>query len=248
MNITVITVCYNAAATIADTLDSVAMQDHGAIEYIVIDGGSTDATLDIIRGHRIKVAHLVSEPDRGLYDAMNKGLRLATGDYIGFLHADDVYAAPEVLSRISAEAEASGADVLAGDVDMVSATDLSRIVRRYQARTFNIGRLRQGDMPPHPGLYISHPAYRAVGEYDLQYRLSADFDLVVRLLHGHKRSLKVLNFVVVNMRLGGASSGPRALWNMYKEVVRACRNNGLGSGYFTVATKYYGKLKQFVTR
>jgi glycosyltransferase involved in cell wall biosynthesis len=248
LKISVITVCRNAEATIEQTLDSVASQDHDAVEYLVIDGGSTDRTLDILHDHAARITHLVSEPDEGLYDAMNKGLRLATGDYIGFLHADDMFAASNVLSRIAAAARTTGADVLSGDVDMVKANDLSRVVRRYQARSFHVGRLRQGDMPPHPGLYIRREAYRAVGEYNLQYRLSADFDFVVRLLHGHERTLSSMDFTVVKMRLGGASSGARARWRMYKEVLRACQSNGLDSGYATVATKYYGKLKQLVVR
>jgi glycosyltransferase involved in cell wall biosynthesis len=246
ITISLITVCFNAAKTIRDTLDSIAQQTHPHIEYIVIDGGSTDGTQDIIRSHPVKIAKFISEPDKGLYDAMNKGLALATGDFIGFLHADDVFADARVIQNIAAHAASDPkASLIAGDVEFVHEDDTSKVVRRYKASSFTPRKLARGMMPPHPGCYVSRSAHEAVGPYDTSYRLSADFDYFVRLIHVNKSPVHYLNETLVKFRTGGASSSYKATWKMYLEVVRSCKAHGLNSGYLKVATKYPEKLLQY---
>jgi glycosyltransferase involved in cell wall biosynthesis len=247
LKITLITVCFNAANTIADTLDSIALQTHRDIEYIIVDGASNDDTVDIIRRHKVKVAKLVSEPDKGLYDAMNKGLKMATGEFIGFLHADDVFANEGVLELVANVGSDSSVNVILGDVKFVAASDPTKVVRYYKAQSFTPAKLSRGIMPPHPGSYIRRSAYVDVGPYDLAYKLSADFDYFVRLFHvkGYKSHIVASTFV--HFRTGGASSSLGAMWKMYREVVRSCRTHKLRSGYLKVATKYPEKCMQFFT-
>jgi glycosyltransferase involved in cell wall biosynthesis len=250
LKISVITVCFNGATTIADTLDSIASQSHDDIEYIFVDGGSTDETIEIVRNHPVRVAKLISEPDKGLYDAMNKGWRLATGEYVGFLHADDLFADSAAIARIAAAATGAGPNVgaISADVDIVRQDDVNRVVRHYGAKTFNLSRLKTGYAPPYPGFFVRRKAYDVVGDYDLRYPLASDFDFIVRLLHVHKFEWKCVDHVLVKMREGGISSNPRAVWTMYLEVIDACKRHGIKTGYLTVATKYLSKFGQRFVR
>lgn len=246
LKISVITVCYNAETTIADTLDSIALQTHGDIEYIVVDGGSTDRTLEIVRNHPVKTATIISEPDKGLYDAMNKGWRMATGEFVGYLHADDLFTDKFAVARIAAAGEGASEALgaISGDVHIVDQYDIDKIVRRYAARDFQLSRLKTGYAPPYPGFFVRRKAYNVVGDYDLRYPLASDFDFIVRLLHVHRFEWKVVNETIVKMREGGVSSNLKAVWTMYLEVIDACRRHGIKTGYLTVATKYVSKFMQ----
>jgi glycosyltransferase involved in cell wall biosynthesis len=248
LKITLITVCYNAGKTIADTLESIARQTHPDIEYIIVDGASKDDTLDIIQRHRVKVARLVSEPDSGLYDAMNKGLKMATGEFIGFLHADDVFADNGVLELVANVGSDASVNVILGDVKFVAASDPTKVVRYYKAQSFTPEKLPRGIMPPHPGSYIRRSACVDVGPYDLDYKLSADFDYFVRLFHVKGYKPHIIASTFVHFRTGGASSSLGAMWKMYREVVRSCKAHKLDSGYLRVATKYPEKAMQFFER
>jgi glycosyltransferase involved in cell wall biosynthesis len=248
LKITLVTVCFNAGKTIADTLDSIALQTHADIEYIIVDGASRDDTLEIIQRHRVKVAKLVSEPDKGLYDAMNKGLKLATGEFIGFLHADDVFANEGVLELVARVGSDPNVNVILGDVKFVAASDPTKVVRYYKAQSFTPAKLSRGIMPPHPGSYIRRNACVDVGPYDLAYKLSADFDYFVRLFHVKGYKPHIIASTFVHFRTGGASSSLGAMWKMYREVVRSCKTHKLHSGYLKVATKYPEKCMQFFTR
>jgi glycosyltransferase involved in cell wall biosynthesis len=246
LKISVVTVCYNGSATISDTLDSIAGQTHPDIEYIFVDGGSTDNTLDIVRNHGLRVDVLISEPDNGLYDAMNKAWRVATGEYVGYLHADDLYADEHAIGRIAAAAQGCGPEIgaISGSTDIVRQDDVSKVVRHYAASKFRLSRLRTGYAPPYPGFFVRRAAFDVVGDYDLRYPLASDFDFIVRLFHVHKYGWKTVDDVIVKMREGGVSSNMKAVWTMYLEVIDSCRRHGIKTGYLTVATKYLSKFKQ----
>lgn len=249
MKISVITVAFNAAATIAETLDSVAAQTCPGVEHIVVDGASTDGTLEVIKRHGQRVAHLISEPDHGIYDAMNKGLRLATGDIIGFLNADDVYADTGVLARVSATMEAEGLDALFGDAEFVSPDRPDRPLRRYRSERFRPARLAWGWMPAHPTLFLRRHVYERFGLFRTDYRIAGDFELVARMFHGDTLKYRHVPEVLVRMRTGGVSTGGwRNTLLLNREVLRACRENGISTSLPRILSKYPAKLLEFIRR
>lgn len=246
MKITVITVCYNAADTIKDTLLSVAEQDFSQVEHIVIDGGSTDGTQDVVREHGKHVAHFVSEPDKGLYDAMNKGVRLATGDYVGFLHADDMFAGEGALSRIADLAEREGTELILSDIEFVEKANLNKRVRFYAAQGFKPDWLLQGDIPPQPGTYHRRDVYERYGDYDLDFEMSSDFDFFLRLFHLHKVSYAILPATTVRMRMGGKSSqGLKSYLHITRDIMGSARKNGVPITYFGILRKFLRKFTQW---
>lgn len=249
MKVTVITVAFNAKNTIGETLDSVARQGHPDIEYIVVDGASTDGTLSVIKRHGQRVSRLVSEPDHGIYDAMNKGLRLATGDVIGFLNADDVYADSGVLARVSANMEVEGLDALFGDAEFVSAEKPDRPLRRYRSERFRPGRIAWGWMPAHPTLFLRRELYERFGLFRTDYRIAGDFELVARMFHGDTLKYRYVPEVLVRMRTGGVSTaGWRNTLLLNREVLRACRENGIATSLPKILSKYPAKLLEFIRR
>jgi glycosyltransferase len=246
MKVSVITVCYNSAATIADTLRSVASQSHADIEHIVIDGASSDGTLQIVRDAGRHVARVVSERDRGIYDAMNKGLRLATGELVGFLNADDIYAGPDVVAAIDRAAAQPSVDGVYGDLVYVAAGDPSRVIRRWRSGEFDRSRLRYGWMPPHPTLYVRRNTLTGIDGFDLQFRIAADYDFMLRYLTARERRLAYLPQVMVRMRLGGTSNRSlAAVMRKSREDLAAIRRSGVG-GLATLMCKNLRKLPQLV--
>lgn len=247
MKISIITVAFNAAHTIADTLESVAAQTHQEIEHIVVDGASTDSTLAIIERHGQRVAHLISEPDQGIYDAMNKGLGLATGDVIGFLNADDVYADNGVLERVSVVMAMKVLDALFGDAEFVSSTRPDRPLRRYRSERFRPERIAWGWMPAHPALFLKRCAYERFGQFRTDYRIAGDFELVARMFYGGTLSYRHVPEVLVRMRTGGISTGGwRNTLQLNREVLRACRENGIPTSLPKILSKYPAKLFEFL--
>jgi len=247
MKISIITVCYNSAATIADAIHSVAMQTHVDIEHIVVDGGSKDNTLAIAQAIGSRVAHVISEPDNGIYDAMNKGLRLATGDFVGFLNADDMLAAPDAVARIAAEG-LLGSDVIYGDLIYVNKDRPSEVIRYWNSGAFSADRLRYGWMPPHPTLYVRRAVLDVLGGFDLRLRIAADYDFMLRCLSKPGIRVAYLAKVLIHMRTGGASNRSlKALRNKSREDLFALRKNGVG-GWFTLACKNARKVPQFFRR
>lgn len=249
MKISVITVCFNSARTIADTLHSVAEQTHPDIEHIVIDGASRDNTLDIIKTTQNRVAKLLSEPDKGIYDAMNKGLALATGEVVGFLNSDDVYADKGCLALIASALSDVCIDACYGDVEFVSATIPHKTVRYWRAGEYDKKRLVQGWMPPHPTFYARRTLYDNVGGFDLRYRLQSDYDMAVRLLKQDTVRLCYLPYLMVRMRMGGASNasiGNILCGNL--EAYRAAKENELGVGPMFVVRKILSRIPQFFAR
>lgn len=247
--VSVITVAYNAAGTIAQTIDSVKAQTYGSIEHIVIDGVSTDATVSIVQNHADARLTLISEPDRGIYDAMNKGLDRANGDIVCFLNADDHYAHSQVLSRVVAHMRELNLDALIGDVGFFRETDSSRMVRRYRSDRFHPSRLAWGWMPAHPALFFSRSVVQRVGRFKTDYRIAGDFDYIVRAFYGHDLRYRHLPEVLVHMHTGGASTnGWRSKILLNREVLRACRENGLQTNLLKIISKYPAKILELLQK
>lgn len=242
MKISIVTVSYNAASTISDTITSVQSQDYTDIEHIIVDGASTDGTQVTVGNLLNEQTVFVSEPDRGLYDAMNKGIALATGDIIGILNADDFFADRECLSAVArAFAEFDSPDAVLGDIAFIDPD--GRETRRYRSSRFRPNRARWGWMPAHPGMYVSRKAYAQVGAYRTDLKIAADFDFVVRAFTVQRLSYAYLPRVLVHMRPGGTSTdGWRARLTINREVVRACRENGIYTNLAMILSKYPLKL------
>jgi len=245
LKISIVTATWNCASTVGDCLDSVAAQTWTEREHVVIDGASRDATVAVLEARHARIAVLVSEPDQGIYDALNKGIAHASGDVVGFLHADDVYASPDVLARV-AEAFADP-DVAAvhGDLQYVRKDDTSQVVRHWRSGPFNSARLRRGWMPPHPTLYVRREWYERIGGFDTRYRIAADYHSILRLFSQPDFRSAYVPKVFVKMRLGGASN--RSLKNIVRksrEDLDALRSTGVG-GVGTLAWKNLSKLTQF---
>ncbi len=249
MKISIITVCFNSARTIADTLASVAAQTHPDIEHIVVDGASADGTMEIIERYGKHVARLISEPDRGIYDAMNKGVRVATGDVIGFLNADDVYAHQNVLATVAEIMEREHLDALFGDVEFFRPENPARTFRRYSSARFRPERIAWGWMPAHPALFLRRSLYERFGTFRTDYRIAGDFELVARMFHGGTLTYRHLPEVLVRMRTGGVSTGGwRNTILLNREVLRACRENGIETSLPKILSKYPVKLLEYLRR
>jgi glycosyltransferase involved in cell wall biosynthesis len=205
MKISIITVCYNSAETIESTLKSVSSQDYPDIEYIVVDGGSTDATLDIVKRYK-NVSILVSEPDEGIYDAMNKGIGLARGDVIGTLNADDFYVGNSVVSDVAKTFEDNTIDACYADLVYVDQNNTDNIVRYWKSKPYQPRLFKQGWMPAHPTFFVKKSVYEKLGVFDLNYKIAADFELLFRLIEKNKIRTMYLPKVIVKMRLGGTTN------------------------------------------
>lgn len=247
MKISIITVCYNSAATLERALLSVAQQDWPHVEHIVIDGASTDGTAEILQRYRPRLAHVLSEPDKGIYDAMNKGLDLAGGDIIAFLNADDQYATPQVLSHVAEQMVRLQLDALLGDVHYYHSDRPERVLRRYRSDRFRPDRLAWGWMPAHPALFFRQEVVRRVGHFKTDYRIAGDYEFVVRAFQGHALRYQHLPEVLVRMQTGGASTlGWRATLRLNQEVLRACKENGVYTNAFMILSKYPAKLLELL--
>lgn len=205
MKISIITVCYNSATTIDSTLRSVTSQDYPDIEYIIVDGGSTDGTLDIIKRYQ-NVSILVSEPDKGIYDAMNKGIRLATGDVIGTLNADDFYIDNTAVSDVAKTFEDNAVDACFADLVYVDQNNTDKIVRYWKSQQYQPGLFKKGWMPAHPTFFVRKAVYEKFGAFDLNFRIAADFELLFRLIEKNKIRTVYLPRVIIKMRLGGTTN------------------------------------------
>jgi len=249
MKMSVITVCYKSAGTLAQTLQSIVDQDWPSVERIVIDGGSTDGTADILERFRSRLAYIVSEPDHGVYDAMNKGLALASGDVIGFLNADDVYADREVLSRVMTVMEREGLDALLGDVEFFRPEEPTRTVRRYRSSRFRPDRIAWGWMPAHPALFLHRRVYERFGLFRTDYRIAGDFEYCARIFRDNTLVYRSLPEMLVRMRTGGISTGGwRNTVLLNQEVMRACRENGIDTNMLKIFSKYPAKMLEFFVK
>ena len=248
MLITIITAVYNNKACIGTSLESVAAQTYPHIEHIVIDGGSADGTLDIIESRRRRIARLVSEPDKGIYDALNKGIRLATGDVIGFLHSDDVYENNSVIEKVASLISANPVDSCYGDLLYVNKNNLSKIVRYWRSGQYREGLFLGGWMPPHPTFFVRRGVYEKYGVFNPALGSAADYELMLRFLVKHKISTAYIPEVLVRMRTGGASNRSvmdRLHANRMDRL--AWDFNGLKPSPFTLFMKPLRKLGQFIS-
>ncbi|MCB9233617.1 MAG: glycosyltransferase [Bacteroidia bacterium] len=249
MKVSIVTVVYNGEAFIETAIRSVLEQDYPDIEYIVVDGASKDGTMAIIGRYRSKIATVISEKDSGIYNAMNKGLRLATGDLVGILNADDFYAGPQVISKVVKALEASGKDTLYADLVYVNPDNLDKVVRYYSANNFRLKHFERGDMPPHPTFFVKRSLYEAFGLFKEDYKICADFELMVRFLYIQKASSTYLPEVLVKMRTGGVSTeGFQSRVTVNKEMQRALRENGIHSSILKIWSKYFYKIFQLFRR
>lgn len=250
MKISIITVCYNSEAFIASAIDSVLSQSYTDIEYIVIDGDSKDGTLSIIHSYGDRIYKVVSEPDKGIYDAMNKGLALATGDVIGILNSDDFYPHTDAIAQVVETFMANpNAQMVLGNVDFVNPDELTRPVRFYSSFNFAPWKMRFGFMPAHPAAFIKRSAYEKVGNYKLGYKIGADFEWFVRALVVQRLPYVKLNQTLVRMREGGVStSGLKSYWVSSKEQLKALRENGVYSNLLFVLVRLPIKFIQKVFR
>ena len=249
MKVSIITVALNAETTIAAAAASIVgqRQDGFELEYIIVDGASTDGTLAALEPHRDGIAHIISEPDRGLYDAMNKGVAAATGDFIGILNADDAYAHNGVLASVAARLGETSAQALYGDLDYVAADGSGRVERHWRSGVMGPRSFLQGWMPPHPTFFLAQSAYAEHGVYSLELSSAADYELMLRMLHKHRVSAAYLPDVLVKMRMGGVSN---ASWgnrlHANHEDRRAWRMNGLRPMPWTLVMKPLRKLGQWM--
>ena len=249
MKISIVTVSYNSSDTIRDTIESVLSQDYDDIEYLIVDGGSTDTTLDIVREYGDRIDVVVSEPDQGIYDAMNKGIRAATGDMVGMLNSDDFYADNSAVRNLIECMENAGADTVFADLVIVNASDTKRVIRYYDSSKFRPERLRYGWMPAHPTFFVKRELYERYGGFSLDYKIAADFEMVVRLLYVAGASYAYLPAVVIKMRIGGASTrGLKSSWVLNREIVRACRINGIKTSLPRVLLKVPAKLLEYLRK
>jgi len=240
LKISIITVVFNTEKTIADTIFSLYNQHYDHIEHIIIDGQSSDNTVAIIRQYESKISYWVSEPDTGIYDAMNKGIARATGDIIGFLNGDDVYAHADVLCDVAKAFQDQSIDACYADLVFVRN---QKVVRHYNSGRFTPSRLAWGWMPAHPTLYVRASVFQQFGGFKLNYIIAADYEFIVRILG--KAQLKSLYIpdIWVHMRMGGVSTQSwKSRWILNREIVRACRENGIHTNIFKVLMKIPLKL------
>ncbi|PXX97723.1 glycosyl transferase [Halomonas sp. LBP4] len=245
MKISVITACFNSEATIGEAIATLKRQTWQPIEHVVIDGLSKDSTVAVARETLGEGDVLVSERDQGIYDALNKGIRHATGNVVGFLHSDDLYAHDDVLSKVAACFADPTVGAAYGDLEYVSATNPEKVIRHWKSGSFSQSKLKRGWMPPHPAFFMRRELYQELGTFDLTYRIAGDYDALLRYLSSEKVKVSYLPEVLVKMRVGGASNGSlKQILRKSQEDVLAMRKNGVNP-FIALPCKNLSKLPQF---
>ncbi len=227
MKVSIITVCLNSAGTITDAITSVLAQDYKNIEYIVVDGGSTDGTQDVVGRYNGRIRKFISEPDDGIYDAMNKGIAIARGEFVGFLNADDVYAHKKVISKVVAQLTAKDFGAVYGDVVYVDGRNTNKVVRYWHAGEYKQKAFSHGWVPPHPTFFCRKCLYERYGSFNTKYKIAADFELMLRFIEKHRITLGYIPKILVRMRPGGRANTIRGVIEGNKEIIDAFRANGL---------------------
>jgi glycosyltransferase involved in cell wall biosynthesis len=247
MKVTIVTVAHNAQDTLQDTIDSVRSQTYPDIEYIILDGGSRDATLDIIQNNSDAIDQWVSEEDRGIYDAMNKGIQMANGEVIAFLNADDIYAYPAAISDMLRLLKKKNVDSCYADLVYISESNSDNILRKWKSGRYQKGMFKNGWMPPHPTFLVKKEIYEKYGMFKLELGTAADYEIMLRFLHKHKISVAYLPKTLIKMRAGGVSNESivnRILAN--KNDRKAWRVNQLKPKFYTLFLKPLRKIDQFL--
>lgn len=247
--ISIITATYNSAETINDTIKSVLCQTNKDFEYIIVDGGSTDETIDIVKSYESEFSgrlKWVSEKDKGIYDAMNKGIKMASGDIIGILNSDDYYTSDDILQTIADAFKCQTVDAIYGDIHFIKDGVPDKCVRYYSSRLFSPFWLRFGFMPAHPSFYCKRDVFDKSGLYRLDYKIGSDYEMMVRLFRKHKISSRYVPKDFVTMRTGGASnSNLQSRLTLIKEDVKACRDNGIYTNELFICLKFLYKIFEF---
>ena len=247
--ISIITATYNSAKTINDTIKSVLCQTNKDFEYIIVDGGSTDETIDIVKSYESEFfgrLKWVSEKDKGIYDAMNKGIKMASGDIIGILNSDDYYTSDDILQTIADAFKCQNVDAIYGDIHFIKDGVPDKCVRYYSSRLFSPFWLRFGFMPAHPSFYCKREVFDKSGLYRLDYKIGSDYEMMVRLFRKHKISSRYVPKDFVTMRTGGASnSNLQSRLTLIKEDVKACRDNGIYTNELFICLKFLYKIFEF---
>lgn len=247
--VSIITVCYNSAKTIEDTIQSVINQTYDNIEYIIVDGLSTDNTLEIVNKYKNKIAKVVSEKDAGLYDAINKGIDLATGDIVANINSDDFYIDNNVIADVVAKMEEKKSDTLYADLYYVEAIDTNKVTRNWVSGEYKKGMFFKGWMPPHPTFFVCKSVYDNYGKFNLELKSAADYEIMLRFIHKHECSICYLPRVVVRMRVGGLSNvSIKNRLKANREDKKAWEMNGLKPKPFTLIFKPLSKVLQFVKK
>lgn len=249
MKVSIITVVYNNAATISSAIESVLKQTYDNIEYIIIDGKSTDGTMDVVNTYKDKIDVIVSEKDKGLYDAMNKGVEIASGDLVGILNSDDFFYDENVIKTIAETFVANpDQDAVVGDIVFLNAKNENKILRRYSSKRWKPNKFAWGYMPAHPSFFVKKEYYEQFGGYKLKYRIAADYELLIRFLLIHKINWNYIPLVTTKMRPGGNSTaGIKTTIKLNKEILEACKENGVTTNYLKIYSKYFFKPFEFIT-
>ncbi len=246
MKVSIITATLNVDGTLAEAAESLFAQTHTDIEYIVVDGGSTDGTQELVRSFGDKVATFISEPDHGIYDAINKGFAKSSGEVVGLLHADDMFAGPETIEKIVQQFRTSQCDAMYGDLQYVHRSNPSRVIRQWNSGPFLPGMISRGWMPPHPTLFIRREVFLKHGPYNLRYKTAADYDFMLRILKDNQLRIGYLPEVLVRMRMGGASNrGLGELIRKSREDMLIMKSHQLPFPLFALLSKNFSKISQF---
>jgi glycosyltransferase len=244
MRISIITSVYNNKNQISEAIESVLNQSYQNIEYIIIDGASTDGTIEIVKSYDNKISKFITESDEGIYDGLNKGIHLATGDVIGFLHSDDFYLYDEVIEEVVKVFNEKNCDGVYGDLIYVDEKDTNKIVRYWESGEFKYKNLKKGWMPPHPAFFIKREIYEKYGVFDANFKISADYNFILKILSKQKFKACYLSQVLYVMRIGGTSNkNLRNIWQKTKEDLKALRENKVGN-IFTLILKNISKIPQ----
>ncbi|WP_339921723.1 glycosyltransferase family 2 protein [uncultured Flavobacterium sp.] len=248
MKISIITVVYNNDKTIKDAIESVLSQSYPNLEYVIIDGGSKDNTVNLIREFENRLGYFISEKDNGLYDAMNKGIRATTGDVIGILNSDDLYQDSNVIEAVMEQFNNDPElDILYGDLVYVKSYDTNKVVRNWKSKDYYNNFFENANVPPHPSLFVKKEVYNKAGLFDLDYKIAADYEFMLRVFKKHNFNSKYFNRLVVRMRLGGASNASfSSIIKQNKEVLNAWKKNNLKKPFYLIPLRVYKKLSQFI--
>ena len=247
MKISIITVCYNSAKTIEKTFQSVKTQTYKNIEYIVVDGMSSDATLDIIENNKEIISKHISEPDKGLYDAMNKGIQLATGELIGILNSDDIFTDNNVLENVVKFHSENNVEASVGNI--IQFNEEGKTVRKYSAKNWNPEKLKIGFMPPHPSIFFKRELFKRLGLYDLTFKSGADYELIIRYFLENKITYKYSDITTTSMAMGGISSSGMESYKMItKEICKALKMNNISFSPLKVKLRAVWKIWSFLNK